>query len=260
MPQLTIGAHPLHYFEHGAANASAGRPTLLLIHGAGGNHIHWPPHVRRLKGWHVIALDLPGHGESSGPGRDTVVDYAGDVAAFINGMGLNRVILGGHSLGGAIAQQVAVDATSHVAGLILVATSPRLRVSPDILENTMTNFELVVDFIQQYGYGPEIDPQTKLLGRHLLHQMDRKVLLGDYMACEGFDLRPRLDEIRVPSLIIGAEMDEMTPPRFSQALHDALPGSTLVIYQQTGHMIPAERPEQLGRDMLTWLENTFGTS
>ena len=79
MPTAITPQGALYYAGHVPTTVSY--PPLVLVHGAGGSHLDWPPDLRRLAGMRVIALDLPGHGRSPGPGRaDPVRAYAkGDV-------------------------------------------------------------------------------------------------------------------------------------------------------------------------------------
>src|SRR5512142_1639337 len=91
----------LYYFAHGAENVS--RPPVILIHGAGGSHLSWPPQMRRLHDERILAVDLPGHGKSAGVGHHAVEDYAAGILAFLAALKLNQAVLVGHSLGGAVA-------------------------------------------------------------------------------------------------------------------------------------------------------------
>ncbi len=77
--------------------------VLLLIHGAGGDHLVWPKEIQRLPGTAVYNLDLPGHGRSAGAGRSSVDDYADVVQEFMELLALQDVTIVGHSMGGAIA-------------------------------------------------------------------------------------------------------------------------------------------------------------
>jgi pimeloyl-ACP methyl ester carboxylesterase len=70
----------LYYFAHGADLLT--RPPVILIHGAGGNHLYWPPQLRRMPNERVFAVDLPGHGKSRGVGQHTIEDYAQNILAF----------------------------------------------------------------------------------------------------------------------------------------------------------------------------------
>ena len=99
MPYATVNDRRLFY----AASQTPDAPTLVLIHGAGGNHLHWPPELRRLPGATVYALDLPGRGRSDGPGHNAVPDYAKVLIGFLDAVQADRAMLMGHSMGGAIA-------------------------------------------------------------------------------------------------------------------------------------------------------------
>ena len=108
----------LYYFAHGASDAT--RPPIILIHGAGGHHLSWPPQVRRLLGERIFAVDLPGHGKSAGVGRHTIEDYAAAILDFVAALKLSTVVLIGHSMGGAIALRAAIEAPGQVMGLGLL--------------------------------------------------------------------------------------------------------------------------------------------
>src|SRR5690606_16855824 len=84
MPTVTAGEQDIFYFEY---RVSASRfPPVLLIHGAGGQHTHWPPQVRRLPGTRTFAPDLPGHGRSPGEGRSSIAAYAADMLALMDAL------------------------------------------------------------------------------------------------------------------------------------------------------------------------------
>jgi len=104
MPQLTIQGENIFY----RTNDTNAGPSLILIHGSGGDHTHWPDALFSLTNANVYGLDLPGHGKSSGPGRRKVDEYADFVDAFSRALDLSDVILAGHSLGGAIVQTLAL--------------------------------------------------------------------------------------------------------------------------------------------------------
>jgi len=103
MPTLTIADQTIYYTHSNPSALVVQRPPLVLVHGAGGDHLHWPPQLRRLAGCEVYALDLPGHGHSPGAGRNTITAYAQVLNAFADTLALPPFVLAGHSMGGAIA-------------------------------------------------------------------------------------------------------------------------------------------------------------
>ncbi len=232
-------------------------PPLLLIHGAGGIHLHWPPQVRRLKHVWTVAPDLTGHGQSGGEAHQAIGDYAADLLCLLDGLELECVIAAGHSMGGAIAQQLALDAPERVAGLVLISTGARLPVTPVILENVIGSTGIVIDFVMTYAYGPTTGEDVLRLGRQALEACPPQVLYNDYLACSVFDSRDRLDSIRVPALVIGGGEDKMTPARFSIYLNDHLPDSSLHLIERAGHMIPVEYPDLLAGIITEWLNEHF---
>lgn len=98
--------------------------NLVLIHGSGGDHSHWPAALRETQEVGVYALDLPGHGQSKGRGRDRVDDYAEVIAHFVAELGLSNVFLVGHSLGGAIVQTLGLRAPGWLAGWFTFQAKP----------------------------------------------------------------------------------------------------------------------------------------
>ena len=107
------------------------KPTIVFIHGSGGSSALWENQVDALK-THVntIAIDLPGHGKSSGPGLDRVEDYSAAVADFIETAGIPAPIPCGLSIGGAIVLQLILEHKTRFKAAILVNTGARLRVMP----------------------------------------------------------------------------------------------------------------------------------
>lgn len=240
MPFAQIGEQALFYTVHGRKG-----PALILIHGAGGNHLHWPAALRRLPGATVYAIDLPGHGRSAGPGRERIEDYAADVVRFMDAVGVARGVLVGHSMGGAVAQMTALLAPERVAGLVLVGTGARLRVAPVILEGILQDPDSALDLITEWAWGPEADPAMVARGRQMMARVDPRVVWGDFAACDRFDIRERVGEITAPTLVITGSEDRMTPPKFGQWLTERIPGARFVRVEGAGHMVMLEKPDQV---------------
>jgi pimeloyl-ACP methyl ester carboxylesterase len=252
MPHLTVNGQPLFYFERRVPASPI--PPVVLIHGAGGTHLDWPPQLRRLPGVSIVALDLPGHGRSGSVGRDTVAAYAADVLTVLDALELNAAVLMGHSMGAAIALQGALDAPGRVAGLVLIGAGARMRVNPMLLEAALNDMGKAVQFVMACGYSPDTDSKLKHLGEQGLRSMTPVVLHGDYLACNGFDVRARLGEIGVPALVVGGGADQMMPIRFAEELAAGLPGADLRRMENVGHMMQVEAPERLAEIVRAWLK------
>jgi pimeloyl-ACP methyl ester carboxylesterase len=252
MPYISVAGEQLFYA------LVEGDPTqkrnLILVHGAGGDHTHWPAELRRLPRFNVYALDLPGHGRSKGWGRTSVDDYADSVDLFTQTLELECISLVGHSMGGAIAQTLALRQLSWLTGVVLVGSGARLRVHPLILERLETNFEAAIDTICQWQYGPTISEQMRRRGRRQLLNVDPAVIQSDYTACNHFDIMDRAQEIRLPTLIITGSADQLTPPKYGKYLHDRIQGSQLVEIKDAGHMMALEKSIEVARAIARFLE------
>ena len=241
----------LFYAQHRPKEA---KYTLLLIHGAGSSHLAWPAALRRLPETAVYALDLAGHGRSHPPGRSTIEAYTTDVLDFMAALGLENVVVLGHSMGGAIAQMVGLAHPDNVSGLILVGTGAKLRVSPAILQAIQTNYEAAVDLLNQFYWSGNQSEDVVIAHRRAMLTCSPEVVLHDFLACDQFDLRDRLPEITVPTLVISASADQMTPPKFGKFLAEQLPQGEFALLEQAGHMMTLEAPDQLTQLVLPFVQ------
>jgi pimeloyl-ACP methyl ester carboxylesterase len=250
MPNVIVNGEQLYY---AASPVSQARLTMVLVHGAGENHLVWPASLRRLDTVQVCALDLPGHGKSGGQGRASVSDYAAVVLGFLDALGMNRAVIGGHSMGGAIAQQFALSYPQRVAGLVLVATGARLRVAPAILSGMLTDWPGTLDLVSRYAWGPDAPEELVRLGRAQLAEGDPQVAANDYTACNSFDVMERLGQIAAPALVIGGTADQMTPDKYAKYLAEKIPGARLAMIKGAGHMVMLEQPELVARHVREFL-------
>jgi pimeloyl-ACP methyl ester carboxylesterase len=225
-----------------------------LIHGAGGSHQHWLYQVRDLPQAASYAPDLPGHGRSPGPGRDSIGAYGDWLLAFMDEAGLGQAVLVGHSMGGAIALDLALRWPDRVAGLGLVATGARLRVAPAILEGLRQDPAETVGLITDWAFGPEAPAEMARLGRRQMNQVDPGVLYGDFAACDAFDVTERLGEIEAPALVLCGTQDRLTPAKYATFLRDRIAGARLHLVEGAGHMLMVERPGAVTRSLVPFLE------
>ncbi|NLF15043.1 MAG: alpha/beta fold hydrolase [Anaerolineaceae bacterium] len=256
MPTIEAGGHKVFYVQRRPAPAR--RPAVVLIHGAGGTHQQWLYQVRDLPSAATYAPDLPGHGRSEGPGRSLVAAYGDWLLGFLDALGLEKAVLAGHSMGGAIALDVALRFPDRVAGLGLVATGARLRVAPDLLDCLRQDPEEAIRLITGWSFGPEAPPEMVRLGRRQMAEGDAGVLYGDFAACNVFDVRDRLGEIRAPASIVCGTADRMTPVKYATYLRDNLAGSDLHLVEGAGHMILVERPRAVVQALASLLESLEG--
>lgn len=231
--------------------------TTIFIHGAGGNNLLWRRTLQGLSGrGRAIALNLPGH-PSGEILCKSVDEYAAVVHDFITSEGIAPVSVCGHSMGSAIALSLALDRPRDVEGLILVGGGAKLAVSPSIIEGlSRMPLRAIEELITPMSFH-SVDLEMGREARRALSLSNVKVFLNDYLACNNFDVRPRLRTLSARTLLVCGESDRMTPPRYTRYLNANIPDSTAHFIKGAGHMVPLEKPEALGALLQSFL---FGVS
>lgn len=222
---------------------------LVLLHGAGGNHLTWPPDIRRLAGYQVYALDMPGHGRSVGRGQQSISGYVQLVRDWMQAIDLHRSAFVGYSMGSAIALSLALESPEQVIGLGLIGAAAKMRVNPQLLEDTTstTTFHNAVEQIVEWSFSPQVDPRLKELVVQRLAETRPSVLHGDFMACDDFDVSDQVTQVSCPTLVVCGEMDKMIPIRYAQFLVDHIAGARLEVVPGAGHMVMQEQPQAVAR-------------
>lgn len=249
----TIG--DTYYFASKTNGSTQKKKAVVLIHGAGGNHLHWPHNLRRINGHQVYAPDLPGHGKSGGLGEQSVAGYADWVADWMKSIGIKDAIVAGHSMGGAIAQTLAVEHPELVSALILVATGAKLNVNPELLLklSTPSSTPAAIEQIIRWSWMP--DTEKKLLSKVRDQMLSTRtaVLYGDYLACNNFDLSAELKSIKAPTLVIAGEEDRMTPLDLNRQLENGIRKAQMAVIPEAGHMVMLEKPELVAHETAEFL-------
>lgn len=240
MPIVEVDGRDVFFL--GGPSGAPEAPPLVCIHGAGGSSAMWPQaHVAFRAERAVYALDLPGHGRSALLDDPISIErYAEVVVRFMDVAGVQRGVLVGHSMGGAVAQILALEAPDRVAGLALIGTGAKLGVAPDLLALLDRDPAAAVERVCRLAYGPAAPEDMVRRAIVEMRKTPAAVLRGDFGACQRFDLRERVGEIRVPALVVVGEADVLTPPRFAAFLAQRIPGAEQVVVPGVGHMLPVE--------------------
>ena len=228
-------------FKVGRERFSEKRPTLVMIHGAGGTSQAWQGQIHPLKdSVNTLALDLPGHGKTAGQSKNRLDEYAHWLGEILDVLFQEPVFLMGHSMGGAIVQETAVLFPKLLKGIILVGTGPRLQVAPMFLEGFLNKFEETVDTVINYGYTSGADQSMLMESAKLMKEAGPNVVYNDFVACNQFDRRKDLENINLPCLVICGEKDKLTPPALSRTLQEYIRSSVLKILPDMGHFAMIE--------------------
>ncbi len=260
MAFVTVNGAAIHY-AGGAPREAARGPAVVFLHGAGGSHEQWRFQMRQVETrWHALAVDLPGHGDSQGDGCRTIPEYRDFLRDLLDALGVTRVVLVGHSMGGGIAQSFALSYPDRLAALVLVGTGARLRVHPDIFAAIRRDVGEAGRLLSGWAYSQEALPATVAQGAQAFARNRAAVLEGDFRACEGCDLIHEISAIRLPTLVLCGEEDRLTPVKYARFLQQQIPGAALTVVPGAGHMVMLEKPLEFNRALVRFLETCLGST
>ncbi len=260
MPKIKANGIELYYEIHGA-----GKP-LVLISGIGYSLWQWHRMVPFLeKHFQVIAFDNRGVGQSDKPaGPYSAHMLAADTAELLDALDIEKAIVVGHSMGGFIAQAMALDFPSKVEKLILCSTNfggPRaipvtpeaMRVLSDVTSDSLTRFKngLVVSTAPGWA---ERNPQVldEWIKWRVANPVDpapyqAQMAIGLSLIPEAAAFESKLLRIRVPTLILFGAYDKVVPPENADLLAKRIANGKVIIFPGAGHFFPIEIPEAAAR-------------
>ncbi len=260
---IEVDGMQLRYREWGERRAD--RPSLVFIHGFANSQQSFrriAPYLE--KDYHVIALDLPGFGLSAKPvdhdyGNGSQAQVVTDLIAALK---LESVVVGGHSLGGALALRVALTA-SHVRGLILfnpgiittgvpAVTEYLVFPLPRLAAKTFGEREFRESFLKSSYVDPsiltdEVLDELMLGPRSEGYIEGTTALMGYYRPSDEVAL---LAEVRIPTLIVWGAMDKRKPAGEAEELRDAIAGSRLIMIENAGHYVHEEKPAEAAQAII----------
>jgi pimeloyl-ACP methyl ester carboxylesterase len=243
----------------------SGKPPVLLLHGLGTDSTSWGFQVPALvsNGLRPIILDIPGFGKSPYVKKNwNIRGAAAEIAGLIQNKFTGRVPLVGISMGGTIALQIALDYPECVERLALVNTFAALR--PSRLKDLSY---LVIRYIRANLLGvqaqaemvawrifpePVQEPLRKILIESIL-QSDPAVYRAAMRSLGLFDVKKRLAEIKIPTLVVTGTLDSMVPPPVQAVLAAKIPGVKQVFIPGGRHAVIADHPDMFNQALLDFL-------
>jgi len=250
---VEVDGSAVNYFHTGRTTLPNVMPDvskgklLLYLHGAGGNGHFGQKMLDLLSAKHSpLSLDYPGHGRSSGTeSLKSITAYSDFIYAFWKKLGARPAVLIGHSMGGAIAMDVALRHSEMVDGLILTCTAAKFTIPEERL-----------NVWKQVMQGRAGQPFTKdscspatpmnIVQEGWMEQIktDPRVRYFDLVACKEFDGTAKLGQIRQATLVLAGQDDMTTPVAQSEQLRESIPGAKLTVIPQAGHWLPIEKPQE----------------
>jgi non-heme chloroperoxidase len=252
----------VHYAEQGNGEGEA----IVFLHAYADSWFSYSRVLALLSSeYHAFAPDQRGHGNSDKPACCyTADDYAADVDAFMEAVGIEKTTLVGDSSGGLIAQRVALDYPRHVSRLVLIGSPMTLVNNETVVQlgKEMLALEdpISPEFVREFVLGtiyypvPEeflagVVSESLKVPAHVWRDYYEGVVLT-------VDDTARLGEIGVPTLILWGEEDTLLPREEQERRAAAIPNATLRVYPETGHLAHWVRPEWVVRDLQTFLKET----
>ncbi|MBV8489890.1 MAG: alpha/beta hydrolase [Candidatus Eremiobacteraeota bacterium] len=219
----------------------------IFIHGAGGRGDVFAAQLAAFAD--AVAPTLPGHrGETSGP--TSIAQFADAVAAEIAALGWSDVLLCGHSMGGAVAMELALRGDARVCGVVGIDTGARMRVAPAFIEAMETDFPAAAQTFAGYFFARDDDGSRVRQAVATMLAVGAEQTIRDLRAVDAFDVTERLANLAVPLLAITGAQDKLTPPKFAQFLADRVPDGEARILEETGHFAMVERPDDINAAIL----------
>ncbi len=255
-------------FVHtGGVEFDRSRPTVLLIHGAGQDHTHFRFVTRALahRGLAVLALDLPGHGQSGGEPCGSIEAYGEGVLAVLDVLDVHGALLVGHSMGSLVAIQAAADAPDRAAGIVLTGTGDSMPVHPDLLKAAAARDPLAVELIggwthtgyARFGGHPQAGSWMRGVTERVLER-EISSLGSDLAACAAHETGVVAKGVVAPVTIIVGSADAMTRPRRAYELAAVLPDVEVRDVAGVGHDVVVERPEVVISSVVDMVKRAFG--
>jgi 3-oxoadipate enol-lactonase len=261
MPKVQVNGIELFYEIKGK-----GEP-LLLIAGFMCDRAYWSLLMPYLSQYQIIRFDNRGIGQSSAPDSPySIPQMANDAAALLDVLGIEKAHIAGHSMGGQIAQELALNHPQKIKSLILlsslakgnekfnniiktwgdIATKLDLElyeklVLPWIFTDNFYAIPGMVDQLIEWAINYPFAPT-----KHGLYHQSRAIL--------NFDTTHRLQNIHCPTLVIIGQQDILTPVKFSEQLTQGIPNAELVIIEHGGHGFLIESPESVAQFILKFLK------
>jgi pimeloyl-ACP methyl ester carboxylesterase len=230
-----------------------GAPPLVLLHGITDSGLSFEPVMAHLPGsLRVLAPTQRGHGDASAPDSYRLVDFAADLESFLDEVGLERVVLVGHSMGAAVAQRFAIDHPERISGLVLVGGFAAFGRNPACIEFGATMLAPLTDplnpaFVREFQEGTLARPLPEAVLNGIVAEslkVPARVWKAAWAGLLEADLTPDLARITAPTLLVWGDRDDMSLRTEQEILHRSIPTVRLVIFEGAGHAPHWEEPER----------------
>jgi non-heme chloroperoxidase len=239
-------------------------PAVLLLPGPTDSWCSYRPVLDQLPSWlRIVAVSQRGHGDSDKPATGyRVEDFAADVVSALDGLGLERAVLVGHSGSCLVARRVAIDHPERVAGLMLEASPTTLRGDAGLtgfIDSVVAGLHDPIDpdFARSFVAGTSSaalapDLLDELVGEVM--KVPASVWQQMFAGLLGYDDLDQLGSITAPTLLLWGDADPLVGREMQDALAERIRGAELVVYDRVGHTPRWEDPTRFAADLVAFVE------
>jgi 3-oxoadipate enol-lactonase len=241
-------------------------PFALLSHSLGSSLLMWNPQRKVLESYfQVLRYDIRGHGKTEAPPGAYTLELLGeDAVALLDVLEIEKVHWIGLSMGGMIGQSVSLNYPRRLKSLALCDTAAAIAPEAQPL------WQERIDAVREKGVASQLEPTMERwftssflkLNPYMLEVIRNEFLatpaqgyLGCIYAIRKLNYLDRLSEIKIPTLIMVGEDDPGTPVSASEAMHQVIPNSKLVIIKSARHLSNVEQPEVFNTNLITFLKS-----
>jgi len=252
MPYFDYNGINLYYEKAGAG------PPLFMVNGLGGDTRLWSfllPHLN--ESFTTIVYDMRCAGKSDKPAEPfCIADLSDEAYALIQHLGYDAVSLLGFSMGGMVALEMALNHSDKLDKLILVSAMPattKMYPIPDFVMKLFVRTDIsprLITMIYDVIFGSDFrkaHPAQEYIDFKM--NDDNPQPAGAYLnqlnAIKSFDVRSKVQDINLPTLIVAGNEDLIIPPKNAKWLNEHISGSRLTVFDKVGHVVPIERPKEL---------------
>jgi len=235
------------------------KESIILLHGSGQSHIVWSLTAQYLsdQNYNVFALDFPGHGNSEGESLKSIEDMADWLNKVIANIGIDKVILIGHSQGCLVALEYANKYTNRIKKIVFVAGSYEIPVNKSLIDLAHSGNMESINLMMKWGYGNSKrfiggNPLQKILNssREVI-----EVLSVDLKACNNYKKGlEAVKKINYPAFFIFGESDKMIKLEKGLKFSGLIPGSKIHVIKDCGHMIILEKAFEMREKIVEFLK------
>ncbi len=235
------------------------KETIVFLHGSGMSHIVWSLTEQFFsnQNFNVLSIDLPGHGNSDGPCKDTIEKITDWLEKAFNQLNLRDLVLIGHSQGCLEILEFAHKYPIRIKKLIFVGGSYKMPVHPDLIELAKNGDSDAVKLMMKWGY----EGSKKFIGGNPIKRIIQstrdisEILAVDLIACNNYSNgKEAAGSINCPSMFIFGSLDKMVNIEVGKKFSNLVKNSSTHIFEECGHMIMIEKAFEMREKILEFLK------